>query len=154
MADSCLSKRLVAALVLLAIVAATCVSLGNWQLDRAAERDAIAEAIQQGKESGGLLINARAAPEQLQDWRPAHATGTWLPEVTVLLDNRHYNGRPGLTVGSPLPPDEGPALALAVLIGRLAAAPSRPRRHPARSLSPSRIADRLRPDIGSRATTL
>lgn len=119
MADSYLSKRLVAALVLLAIVATTCVSLGNWQLDRAAERDAIAEAIQQGKESGGLLINARAAPEQLQDWRPAHATGTWLPEFTVLLDNRNYNGRPGLWVATPLLLDDGSGMALVVLRGWL-----------------------------------
>lgn len=119
MAGPYLSTRLLVALALLAIVAATCVSLGNWQLDRAAERDAIATAIEQGRQSGGLLIDAHTAPEQLHDWRPAQASGTWLPRYTVLLDNRNYNGRPGLWVATPLQLDDGSGMALLVLRGWL-----------------------------------
>jgi len=119
MAGSHLSIRLVIALALLAMVAAICVSLGNWQLDRAAERDAIAAAIEQGRKSGGLLVDANTPPEQFRDWRPAHATGKWLPTFTVLLDNRNYNGRPGLWVATPLLLDDGSGQALLVLRGWL-----------------------------------
>lgn len=119
MAGSHISTRLVAALALLAVVAATCVSLGNWQLDRAAERDAIAQSIESGRQSAGLALNASTPPEQLQEWRQAQATGTWLPEFTILLDNRNYNGRPGLWVATPLLLDDDSGHALLVLRGWL-----------------------------------
>lgn len=119
MAASHISLRLVVALALLAIVAATCVSLGNWQLDRAAERDAVAQAIKAGAQSAGLTLNASTPAEQLQDWRHAKATGTWLPQFTVLLDNRNYNGRPGLWVATPLLLDDASGSALLVLRGWL-----------------------------------
>src|SRR5690554_1472026 len=119
MAGSHISTRLVAALALLAIVAATCVSLGNWQLDRAAERDAIAHSIESGRQRADLTLSAATLPEQLQEWRQAQAAGTWLPQFTVLLDNRNYNGRPGLWVATPLRLDDESGTALLVLRGWL-----------------------------------
>lgn len=111
-----ISTRLLAALVVLALVAATCVSLGNWQLDRAAERDAIAQAIEAGRQRAPLQLSTDTGKEQLQEWRSAQATGTWLPQFTVLLDNRNYNGRPGLWVATPLQLQESNT-ALLVLRG-------------------------------------
>ncbi len=108
-----------AALALLAVVAATCVSLGNWQLDRAAERDAIAQSIESGRQSAGLALNASTPTGQLQEWRHAQAAGTWMPQYTVLLDNRNYNGRPGLWVATPLLLDDESGAAVLVLRGWL-----------------------------------
>lgn len=102
MARPDMTKRIIAALALLAVVAAVCVSLGNWQLDRAAEREAIAQSIERGRQSAPLPLRADTPPQEFQEWRRAQATGTWLPHYTVLLDNRNREGRPGLWVATPL----------------------------------------------------
>lgn len=117
MAGSHMTTRLVAALVLLAVVAATCVSLGNWQLDRAAERDAIAHAIESGRQSAPLALDSSTPPGQFQNWRQARAEGTWLPQFTVLLENRNFNGRPGFWVATPLLLGDASGSALLVLRG-------------------------------------
>lgn len=117
MARSGMTRRIVAALVLLAVVAAVCVSLGNWQVQRAAERQAMAQSIERGRQSAPLPLHARTPPEEFQDWRSAQATGTWLPQYTVLLDNRNLEGRPGLWVATPLLLDGEAGTALLVLRG-------------------------------------
>lgn len=120
MARPYLTVRGIAALALLAIVAAVCVSLGNWQLDRAAQRDAIARAMESGRQSPPLALRPDTPPGQLLDWRPAQAEGRWLHQFTVLLDNRNYNGRPGFWVATPLLLDEADKTALLVLRGWVA----------------------------------
>ncbi|NYT68352.1 SURF1 family protein [Pusillimonas noertemannii] len=120
MARPYLSARTLAALALLAVVAAVCVSLGNWQLDRAAERDAISQAIERGQQSTPLALLPGTPAEQLQDWRAAQARGIWLHRFTVLLDNRNFNGRPGFWVATPLLLDQETNTALLVLRGWLA----------------------------------
>lgn len=117
MARSHLNIRLVSALILLAVVAAVCLRLGNWQLERAAERKAIAAAIESGRHSPPLLLQPDTAASELKSWRPAQAHGNWLPELTVLLDNRNLNGRPGFWVATPLLLDAGSRTALLVLRG-------------------------------------
>src|SRR5690606_22216622 len=117
MARPYLNVRRLAALVLLAVVAAVCAALGNWQLDRAAERDAISAAIESGRQSPPLALNANTPPAQFQDWRPAQARGTWLHSLTVLLDNRNFNGRPGFWVATPLLLDDATHTAVLVLRG-------------------------------------
>jgi len=117
MARSHINKRLIAALALLALVAAVCVALGNWQLDRAAERDAIFEAIESGRQSAPLILQPDTPADELTNWRQAQALGTWLPQFTVLLDNRNYNGRPGFWVATPLQLDAPEPTALLVLRG-------------------------------------
>lgn len=120
MARPYLTARSLAALVLLAVVAVVCAALGNWQLDRAAERDAISRSIESGRQSAPLALRPGTPPEQLQDWRQAQATGTWLPRFTVLLDNRNFNGRPGFWVATPMLIDEADGMALLVLRGWIA----------------------------------
>lgn len=117
MAGSHMTTRLVSALVLLALVAAVCVSLGNWQLDRAAERDAIAQSIESGRQSAPLELRSDTPPQQFQNWRPAQAEGQWLHSFTVLLDNRNFNGRPGFWVATPLRLDDASGMAVLVLRG-------------------------------------
>lgn len=72
--------------------------LGNWQLHRAHEKEALttlfaARGMQQplgNKDTGAL------GPEQL--YRQAVLTGRYLPGATTLLDNRTHQGRAGYYV--------------------------------------------------------
>lgn len=109
--------RTLAALLLLAVVAGVCFSLGQWQLDRAAQRIAIKQAIQAGRASAPLKLSADTPAADLVPWRPASAHGTWRHALTVLLENRNYQGRPGYWVATPLVIDPTTNTAVLVLRG-------------------------------------
>lgn len=119
MARSYTSFRIVAALILLGIMAIVFTSLGNWQLDRAAEREAIKAAIDTGRSTPALHLDAGTPATELVPWRPATAQGVWLHPLTVLLENRNYQGRPGYWVATPLLIDEASNSAVLVLRGWL-----------------------------------
>ncbi len=66
----------------LALAAAGCaagIALGNWQTDRAAQKRAAGATVEQ------VALH-----------------GEWVPQYTVLLDNKIYRGRPGYQVVQPL----------------------------------------------------
>lgn len=90
------------ALVVLAVVASICISLGFWQLDRAAERDALHQTIESGRLQAPISLNAATPSSELIPWRAATVQGRWLNEHTVLLQNRNWEGRPGYWVATPL----------------------------------------------------
>ncbi len=90
------------ALVLLSAVAGGCFSLGLWQLGRAAERDALHDAIERGRQQAPLALSAATPATELTPWRAAAAQGKWLASHTVLLENRNLGGRPGYWVATPL----------------------------------------------------
>jgi len=94
--------RSVLAFLLLVIVAGVCFSLGLWQLDRAAQRDALKNAIERGRQQAPLALEANVRSTELSPWRPAMARGHWSAEHTVLLENRNLDGRPGYWVATPL----------------------------------------------------
>ncbi len=96
------SYRTLAALLLLAVLAYVFVSLGNWQLRRAAERTAISQTIAHGRASAPLQLEAGIADSALVPWRPASAAGVWRHDLTVLLENRNHQGQPGYWVATPL----------------------------------------------------
>ena len=93
-------------LITVAAVLATLatLSLGQWQLNRAAEKRAIQEQRdQQGERSA--LDNAAfmALSNPLEELhRPVQLKGHWLADQTVFLDNRQMNAKPGLYVITPL----------------------------------------------------
>lgn len=82
-------------------------SLGRWQLDRAAQKEALHAAIVLREQQAPLDAKALAAPltrvqaEELLH-RLVTVRGTWLPEFTVYLDNRQMSGRQGFDVLTPL----------------------------------------------------
>lgn len=90
------------AMVLLSVTAGVCFALGLWQLERAAERDALQQVIEHGRLQSPLTLSAYSAATDLLPWRPAIAQGRWAPEYTVLLQNRNLDGRPGYWVATPL----------------------------------------------------
>ncbi|MEG0003966.1 MAG: SURF1 family protein [Comamonas sp.] len=96
-------------------------ALGCWQLDRAAQKQALAAAIEARGEQPPL--GAAALQQALQQTpaadlvhRPVALQGRWLGAHTIYLDNRQMHGRPGFFVLTPLALD-GPTPAV-VLVQR------------------------------------
>lgn len=89
-------------------------SLGRWQLSRAAEKVAIQEHLeQQGTRpelDGSALVGL---PDLTADMhRPVRLQGQWLSDRTVYLDNRQMNAKPGLYVVTPLQVEGSTAVVL------------------------------------------
>src|SRR3546814_19420015 len=65
------------------------------------------------------IFTLGAARPDGEDWHNGQATGTWLHNLTVLLDNRNLKGQPGLWVATPLQLQDDPGHAVLVLRGWL-----------------------------------
>lgn len=93
--------------VLLAAVAVVALTtrLGVWQLDRAAQKQALQHAMAAQAEAPPLPADALPRTPQAAE-RAQHRRivlrGHWLPQHTVYLDNRQMRGRPGFFVLTPL----------------------------------------------------
>lgn len=111
--------RTLAALILLAVMAAVCASLGNWQMGRAEQRDAIKSTIAAGRNAAPLQLTSGVPAADLLPWRPATATGTWRHDLTVALENRNYQGKPGYWIATPLIIGGSSDVAVLVLRGWL-----------------------------------
>lgn len=79
-------------------------SLGQWQLRRAAQKEAQQAAIEAQEVLPALDNPALIASKNIADltYRPARLTGAWRPAQTVYLDNRPMHGKPGFWVLTPL----------------------------------------------------
>lgn len=92
------------------LAAAATARLGLWQLDRAAQKLTLQQAIDSRGELPPLTLNtvARDAEQALaQEHRRVVLEGVWQPEHTVFLDNRQMNARVGFFVVTPLQLDDG-----------------------------------------------
>ena len=98
------------------VIAAGCVALGRWQLER---REAVVEDIQR------IEANYDAAPERYvpgengfdsydadEEWSPITFVGTYDVENQVVARNRPLNGQPGYEVLTPLMLDDGTAVII------------------------------------------
>lgn len=86
------------------LMAALTFSLGQWQLDRAAQKAALQASLDQQAAQPVLSnsqLTAAADLAALKD-RRVQLTGQWQPASTVYLDNRPMNQRPGFWVLTPL----------------------------------------------------
>jgi surfeit locus 1 family protein len=104
--------RLLLLVVALAAAAGTA-RLGVWQLDRAAQKNALQADLDARTALPPLTAQALAhdaAEADAQVHRRAELVGRWLPQHTVWLDNRQMDGRPGFFVLTPLALDDGSAL--------------------------------------------
>jgi surfeit locus 1 family protein len=87
------------------VVAAIGISLGQWQLRRAAEKEAIEQRINQREKAPPLRLEGGAAGASDADaleFRQVTVRGAFLPDWTIYLDNRPYQGKPGFHVITPL----------------------------------------------------
>ncbi len=93
--------------------AALTARLGVWQLDRAAQKTALQQALQTQRalpplRQAELAKDVAELPAQLH--RLAAVQGRWLAAKTVYLENRQMNGRPGFYAVTPLQLDDGSAV--------------------------------------------
>ena len=91
--------------VAMLVVAAIGVSLGLWQLRRAAEKEAIEQRITERAKEPPLRLGgvaASAADADVLEFRTVAVRGEFLPGWTIYLDNRPYDGKPGFHVITPL----------------------------------------------------
>jgi cytochrome oxidase assembly protein ShyY1 len=99
------------ALLLTALGIAAFVSLGSWQLGRAAEKRALREAFAQGQ-AEAVDVSGRDIT-QLGRYQRVRLHGTYEGERQVLLDNMpSTTGRPGYRVLTPLARADGQGLVL------------------------------------------
>jgi surfeit locus 1 family protein len=97
-------ERVVIAVAALCAAAATA-RLGLWQLDRAAQKTALGQALAARRELPELPTTALATSETealAQTHRKVLLRGRWLPSATVFLENRQMNGQAGFYVLTPL----------------------------------------------------
>ena len=89
-------------IVTILTLAAT-VSLGRWQLSRAAQKEALQASIDAEKQKPALGQAEFLALPQASDalHRPVRLRGLWLTPQTVYLDNRQMHGVPGFYVLTP-----------------------------------------------------
>lgn len=99
-------------LALLLLVAAT-VALGNWQHQRAQDKQSLRDQYEAASRTPPLELGATAAadPARLR-FRPVRAQGTYDPAHQMLIDNKVHDGRPGFEVVTPLRLGDGTAYVL------------------------------------------
>ncbi len=100
---------LVAALALALLTA----RLGWWQLDRAAQKTTMQAALDQRSALPPLpAADWPSSPTDVraQEYRQTQASGVWLNEFSIYLDNRPINGRTGFYLVTPLRLDDGTAV--------------------------------------------
>jgi cytochrome oxidase assembly protein ShyY1 len=110
------STRWLGWLAMVIVLAAGCVALGRWQLDR---REAVVENIQR------IEANYDAAPQRYvpgvngfdsydpaREWTPITFVGTYDVDNQVVVRNRPLNGQPGYEVLTPLKLDDGTAVVI------------------------------------------
>jgi len=84
--------------------------LGNWQVNRAQEKQALVDAKQGRQLEPPLRLGGAAIDAQLDRFRPALAGGRYVDDQQWLLDNRLYRGQPGYHVFSLMQLDNGTQL--------------------------------------------
>ncbi|GIU99620.1 MAG: SURF1-like protein [Actinomycetota bacterium] len=101
------------------LVAATCVRLGIWQLDRLEQRRAFNASVRAGLTASPVELSTLAGrdPAALA-YRRVEVTGTYDPAREVLLYGRALNGEPGHHVLTPLVLERPVDGAEAVLVDR------------------------------------
>ena len=86
------------------LVGLVTILLGNWQMQRAADKLEIQNRIETHAQSEP--VPAEAVPDPAE-WQALRLRGTWHPEATIYLDNRSHGGRPGYHVLTPLRLQDG-----------------------------------------------
>jgi surfeit locus 1 family protein len=84
------------------VVLSATVSLGNWQMRRAAEKEALQMQRDAALESAPLQVGASPASAADVDGRRVEVHGTFSPAHTVFLDNRTRQGIAGFHVFTPM----------------------------------------------------
>jgi surfeit locus 1 family protein len=87
-----------AAIIGIALTAAA----GNWQLDRAHQKERAQQDYDRGASGAPMQLNAVPAPAETLRMRRVEVEGEFMPKGMVLLDNKTRNGVAGYEVIMPL----------------------------------------------------
>ncbi|MFP6557039.1 SURF1 family protein [Paraburkholderia sp. B3] len=93
--------RLMPALLILLVMAVT-IRLGFWQRDRAHQKEALQAQIERYESAPPQTVGAAPLPLGPIEFHRVRATGIFMPNLVVYLDNRPYNDQPGFYVVMPL----------------------------------------------------
>jgi len=103
-------RRRILIVVTAGVVAATCVALGSWQLQRLEDRRARNAAIERERSRRPHLITSGVGRiEPPPPYTPVRASGEFDPEHEVLVYGRSLDGRSGHWLATPLIFDDGTA---------------------------------------------
>lgn len=94
-----------AATVIAVIVGLVAIGLGVWQLGRASEKQSIMDLRAMRQAPLGLGIDRKwdaMLQAQALDQQRVMLKGQWLSEASVALDNRAWQGKPGVHVLTPM----------------------------------------------------
>lgn len=91
------------------------ISLGRWQDRRAGEKTALAAELAGGSAAAPLVLGAAPQAPHVVQYRRVTATGTFVADWPVYLDNRPRDGRAGFYVLMPFRID---GTAMHVLVAR------------------------------------
>ncbi len=108
-----LTPRWMALFALVLLVAAVCVRLGIWQLDRLEQRRALNDQVRSGLAAPPVTLPALtdgSSDPQALAYRRVEVTGTYDVERELLLYGRALEGRPGHHVLTPLLTGDGTAI--------------------------------------------
>ncbi|TAK88429.1 MAG: SURF1 family protein [Betaproteobacteria bacterium] len=90
------------AAVLAGAACAAGIALGNWQSQRADEKRALGAQLDEEMRSSPIPLSSRMVAPHEVALKHIVATGTFVPEHTVYLDNKLRRGRPGYEIVTPL----------------------------------------------------
>lgn len=76
--------------------------LGKWQLSRAEEKDTQFEQVNQYAQQPKLTLPGTLVKLKDFQYREVEVSGEFLPENTIYLDNKTYQGRAGYHIITPL----------------------------------------------------
>ena len=110
-------RRLWMTLLVIAL-AAVCVRLGFWQLDRLAQRRAQNAIINARINQPAMPIDAAAVDLEDMDYRRVEVRGVFDPAQELVLRNRALEGIPGMHVLTPLRISQDAGAPAAVLVDR------------------------------------
>lgn len=106
-----LTRGGIIATVLVVVVAATCIRLGFWQLDRLEQRRARNAAVStRGAAPPIPVARAAAMDTSALTWRRIVAVGEYDNARTIILAGRAHDGRPGVFVLTPMRVAGAPAV--------------------------------------------
>lgn len=84
------------------IVVATGVSLGNWQMSRAHQKEAIENKLSARETAPPIVLGSAEIAIDDIEYRRVIAEGEFVRDWAVYLDNRPLNGKPGFYILMPL----------------------------------------------------
>lgn len=89
-------------LIAVLIVMAIGISAGQWQMRRAAEKEAIESRLAEREAAPPVKVSGEPIAPQEIEYRKILVEGEFLPRWTVYLDNRPHKGVAGFYVATPI----------------------------------------------------